>query len=121
MRISEGEPIKECEEIIELKKKKITEKYKVIIEEYGLKQIFRDRYEKTFVSQYDFYARIKDLYVNDEGKYCVVWKYDPEPGGYGDQYMYLEAMTELTFVENADELTSEEILEIVEKGKLIEL
>lgn len=100
-------------------KKRITREYLNLIKQYGLRKIYRKVDTKTFVSRYDFESTMRDLYKGDDGKFCVVWKFDPEPGGYGEEFILIEDMTEMIEVENAGSLTEDELLELVSKAKKI--
>ena len=97
-------------------KENITKEYLKLIRKYGLKKVFRLIDSKTFVSRYDFEAYMRDLYSTKDGRYCVVWKYDPEPGGYGEEFVLIEGMTELIEIENAETMSEEEIIEYVSKN-----
>lgn len=106
----------------EKEKMRISQEYLKIIEQYGLKKVFRIIDEKTFVSSHDFRARYRDLYSTEEGKFSVVWKFDPEPGGYGEEFVLIEGMTEPVGIENSDALSEEELLEnAAKRGKRIDL
>lgn len=99
--------------IEEKEKQRITQEYWNLIAQYGLEKVYRVIDQKTFVSRHDFYARYRDLYRTEDGRFSVVWKYDPEPGGYGDAFVFIEAMTEPVEIENAENLSEEELLEMV--------
>lgn len=99
-----------------------TKQYEQLFCNEGAERVLRETITKTFVSSYDFEATYHELYKSKDGKYFSVVRIEPAPGGYGEEYMYIQEAYKLGVADNEPSYSDEDLLQLIlSKGEKVEL